>query len=305
MDARLRPAFERDQALAALDELWNFPVEDLTPLKDGEVSAAFAFRSDGSEYILRISHRPENFQKDRLVFERLNGTSVPVPAVHLLSAYQDLAVCVSERLPGQLFCDLPVDRQRELAPKLLEVLSAIHHTDVSDTSGYGGWTDWIGPSTSAASEIAETIRDLEAQAAEANDSEMKHALTAARRFLPYVSEERRLLHGDYGFNNVVTDGTSITGVFDWANSAYGDPVKDVAWLNFWQSDIDFGELYEPYLKEPGTGIPHYQERLQLFLYLEVAGSLGFFRSKGSPSGRQFVCSRLAQLQDAGARGIGV
>ena len=42
-----------------------------------------------------------------------------------------------------------------------------------------------------------------------------------------------LLHGDYGFDNVLVDQGKISGVLDWANAKYGDFLYDVAWLDFW------------------------------------------------------------------------
>jgi Ser/Thr protein kinase RdoA (MazF antagonist) len=45
--------------------------------------------------------------------------------------------------------------------------------------------------------------------------------------------DARLLHGDLGSHNVLTDGTDITGLIDWEDCLAGDPVFDVAsWATF-------------------------------------------------------------------------
>jgi aminoglycoside phosphotransferase (APT) family kinase protein len=45
--------------------------------------------------------------------------------------------------------------------------------------------------------------------------------------------EPRLLHGDLGSHNVLSDGTAIVGLIDWEDCLAGDPVFDIAgWATF-------------------------------------------------------------------------
>ena len=48
------------------------------------------------------------------------------------------------------------------------------------------------------------------------------------KLIEYCPEEHKLVHGDFGSNNVLTDGQKITGVLDWDCALYGDPLFDVA-----------------------------------------------------------------------------
>ena len=48
--------------------------------------------------------------------------------------------------------------------------------------------------------------------------------------LAYLPTERYLIHGDYGFNNVLADEGRVTAVLDWANAKFGDFLFDVAYL---------------------------------------------------------------------------
>ncbi len=36
------------------------------------------------------------------------------------------------------------------------------------------------------------------------------------------------MHGDFGSNNVLADGTVTTGVIDWGEAMFGDPRYDIA-----------------------------------------------------------------------------
>jgi hygromycin-B 4-O-kinase len=42
------------------------------------------------------------------------------------------------------------------------------------------------------------------------------------------------VHGDFGSNNVLTDGRCITGVIDWEEALIGDPLFDLAGVLFWR-----------------------------------------------------------------------
>ena len=42
-----------------------------------------------------------------------------------------------------------------------------------------------------------------------------------------------MIHGDLLYRNAMFEGDRLTGVFDWGCAAYGDPLYDVAWFEFW------------------------------------------------------------------------
>jgi len=94
----------------------------------------------------------------------------------------------------------------------------------------------------------------------------------------YLPEERYLVHGDYGHNNLVVDGKRVSGVIDWGNSSYGDFMHDVAWLDFWDPDVDYGKAFREHYRRTDRRVPHFEERLQLHKLAAASGSLGFYVS---------------------------
>src|SRR5438874_1468432 len=77
------------------------------------------------------------------------------------------------------------------------------------------------------------------------------------------------VHGNYGFDNVVSDGARITGVLDWADDLLGDFIYDTAYLDFWSvEDIPYGALWQNYAASRGEKIPQFEERMRCYmLYL--------------------------------------
>ena len=72
--------------------------------------------------------------------------------------------------------------------------------------------------------IAERAEDVTFQDA---DERVMDAL------LPAVTEIRKLLHGDFGSNNLIVNGERVAAVLDRDCAVYGDPLYEVASAYFW------------------------------------------------------------------------
>ena len=70
-----------------------------------------------------------------------------------------------------------------------------------------------------------------------------------------MQDFRNLVHGDFGSNNVLYDGTSITGVIDWSEGHDGDPLYDVANIFFWRTWLDCMDLLASFLERYGRFQP--------------------------------------------------
>src|SRR5581483_2201333 len=88
---------------------------------------------------------------------------------------------------------------------------------------------------------------------------------AMLRLLRYCPEARALIHNDAHFENVLADGGRITAVIDWANALYGDPLYEIARLDWWSEWSGWwydgvGEL----LRERYGAAPHFAERIACY-----------------------------------------
>jgi aminoglycoside phosphotransferase (APT) family kinase protein len=78
----------------------------------------------------------------------------------------------------------------------------------------------------------------------------------------------RLLHGDLGSHNVLTDGTAVVALIDWEDCLAGDPVFDVAlWATF-QPEHRYAAFLEGY-RAAGPLPDDFEVRFWLY-YLRVA-----------------------------------
>jgi hygromycin-B 4-O-kinase len=62
------------------------------------------------------------------------------------------------------------------------------------------------------------------------------AIDSIQSLVEFCPEERKLIHGDFGSFNVLSDGQRITALIDWELSMFGDPVFECGNLIFWNGD---------------------------------------------------------------------
>ena len=51
---------------------------------------------------------------------------------------------------------------------------------------------------------------------------MSRLLTEFEKLMSFCGDQKHLFHGDFGFDNVLSDGSRVTGVLDWAECGYGE-----------------------------------------------------------------------------------
>lgn len=196
-------------------------VGEYETLAEGEESQAIAVVADGRALVVRVNRDRAGFDKDRLAAERFER--VPVPAVVSIDPIDGAWICVSERAQGETLQALGAGAAR-YGDVLLEALDTIAASNVSfvtgcgplDAEGHGAfqsWTDFVtridGP------------EDLVRRVAD-------------RRY----PERRKLVHADFGSNNVLVADGAVTAVIDWSEAMVGDPLYDLANLFFWRSWLD-------------------------------------------------------------------
>ena len=266
---------------------------DLRLLAGGEFSRAFAFDADGRPYVIRVSaspHAPEVYAKDEWAFRHFASPALPIPRVIARGEEGELYFAISERVAGDRVDVIPPAARPALYPALLDVLDAIVATDVSSTRGYGPWSStgdgeaatWRGSLSAIADNRAEGYYgDWHALFRESFlERDLFDALYRRMlRLADFCPEERHLIHCDLHFDNILSDGHRITGVIDWGNAGYGDPLYDVAWLRRVNS---LGETFvDAALLDARYGAaPNYRERIACYELALGLDDLRFYAKTG-------------------------
>jgi hygromycin-B 4-O-kinase len=290
----VKPQVDEAAILALLRGHFAASIEGLAVVTGGQVAQTYTFAADGEDYIIRFNRRMgANFEKEVLISQRYASPRIPIPPVVHLGRLGELRYAISRRMPGKPLTELPPAENEALLPALLDALEAIHACDVADQPGYGIFgDDGVGLFPSWRQYLA-AIRE--------EDPEWDfygkwHALfdtTFLERdvfeliygrmvnLLDYCSEEKWLVHGSYGFGNVLAHEGHVSGVLDWLDAKYGDFVYDIAWLDFWAPQQNIPARSAERYARRGIGVPHFAERLRCYECYIGLDALRFFAKGGN------------------------
>lgn len=235
-----KPALQKEQIVAAIQAHYNPSVSTIHQLVEGEESQAFWFADEESkkEYVVRVNPSVEGFKKDAYASKYFASNNIIIPSVVCITQIDDSHyLCISEKLQGKTLQDASAKELEVLVKKNHETLQYIQDIDISQSNGYGPinsdgnapFSTWNAYLRS----ILPTEKDLEMVTQYISIESIQKIISVYESLLPFVSEERVLIHADYGANNVLTNGSTITGVIDWEEAMYGDSIYDMAIAYFW------------------------------------------------------------------------
>jgi len=259
-----------DQATAELRDLGHI-VRDVVPLSGGLWSAAFAFRENGGDYVVRFHERRDDLEKDRFA-ERWAAPGLRMPHMVEIGDMPVGAYGISERVHGRSIDELDEAGMRGILPKLFGTLDRLREADVSATRGYGLWHgDGNAPHPSWRASLVDNASVEGARArlrgTPVGTDAFDAGISAMRDLLGYASEERHVVHNDLLNYNVLVDREGVV-LLDWGASIYGDVLYDWALLAFWWpwyrarwGGIDMDAEVTEHFR--AAGVAHFAERLRL------------------------------------------
>lgn len=223
-------------------------VSHLEQIGKGCFSEAYSFIHNNIQKIIRLNSSDDDFQKDLQIYEMVNSESIPVPKIEEIGPYPGgRFFCISYRCPGQTFDKLSLQKQKAALPSLINTLAAIHQVNNLGTTGFG-LIDRQGRGKFET--WAEQLLNLENHKIDYNFPKLykrpyfdlilfNQLRDQLGDLIEGLSITRTLVHGDFGFGNLIIDQEQVTGVIDWAEARFGDPLYDYAWLDYWSEEICF------------------------------------------------------------------
>ncbi|MEX2238694.1 MAG: aminoglycoside phosphotransferase family protein [Dehalococcoidia bacterium] len=245
-----KPSLSEAEIVAAVQGMLPGAKTSLFPLAEGEECQAYGVNLTNRRLVVRVHPERRLFDKDLFAFERFSFTAVPVPEVLKIESVEGLWFCLTQFVEGETVQDASPATVENLLDEMVDVMRAIWNVpapgvgfgdfDPDGSAPYVTWQDYL--QAMAENHDWELI---------ANDLELPGFRGVLDRYLALAAgcpEERVLVHGDSGSNNVLTDGKRITAVIDWGDGMYGDPLYDVATARFWQQPPSFPVHWQHYRK---------------------------------------------------------
>lgn len=232
----MKPRLSPDRIASFLKERYPGSVDKVRALTEGEERQVFAFRHNQESLVIRIASGLDGFLKEAFVSRTFGGGAVPVPEV--ISSGQvddDHAFCITPLMSGATLQAVDRPTLLRLVTEVDRVLNAIYALDPGETTGYGPFNrHGTGAFRSWSAFMAQPLEEqLDPGDVEIDRRRYRNALRRLERLIPACPETRKLVHGDFGSNNVLTDGDLISGVLDWESALFGDPLYDQANILYW------------------------------------------------------------------------
>ena len=205
-------------------------------LAEGETSQVVSFvRSDGQKLVLRIREHQKDLLADKYAYRQFGG-NLPIPEFLEVGQFaSDTYYCITVFANGVTAKSLSPDELAGVLPIIQDVLAKIYTMDVTSTQGYG----YIDTATGNGPDPSWELSLIRERNLLGLDELRQHAMTIGlpdstidrlngqfEDNLPYVSQVRRLLHGDPGHDNLLILEGKVSAVIDWEQMAYGDWVRD-------------------------------------------------------------------------------
>jgi aminoglycoside phosphotransferase (APT) family kinase protein len=204
-----------------VDEL-HLIVEGVAP--GGEFGAIFVRDRDGRPLVLKAmtgAHRSRQWERGVTIARRLRTAGYPAPEYIATGTSGDLVWSVQERIGGRL----PEPLRLTHTSTLLD-LTSLHIGAAADLEPIGSEQ----PNLALSLASAQRLQDDERTSAVA-----KEAAGVLRHGIPDGLRSSDVRHGDFHHRNLLVNGDSVIGVFDWENAGRGDWRFDVATLAFWST----------------------------------------------------------------------
>ena len=222
------------------------PIESLTPLPGGFWSAAYGYRSEGQDLVLRVGTIPEGFDADREAMA-FDAPDLPVPKVLEIGRAFDVGYAISERHHGRFLEDVRPDespRSTRMLARLLHALRTIEERPDLSVSGqeavlapHDSWRNFLS------GQLVDdgTSRTAGWRAALAERPGLDRLFRSCERRIgervDACAERRHVVHGDLLYQNVLVneDASAVTAVFSWKHSMRGDFLWDTAHCTFFSA----------------------------------------------------------------------
>lgn len=285
----------------------DISVADLIPIADGEVSQAYFFEIKGQSKVLRINtHTDEGFKKDKFAYEHFSNANIPIPKIEEIGQLPGGSFyAVSERLPGVTLDKLTGDQFQAALPSVVQTMEAIHQTEpispgfgwikLDGNGKYNSWHEALdGSQAGEEDDNLDSINFFERDIYNSARAKIKEYYKFCPKYI------RNLIHTDYGFNNTLCKNGQITGVLDWDGVSYGDPLYDVAWLDFWASafnwKMDVVAKIKQYYIDQDALTKDFEERIICYKMIIAANCMSFFAMSRQEDKYNYVRDQLLKMK---------
>jgi hygromycin-B 4-O-kinase len=286
----IRPRIDDSTAARVLEGCVGEKALEVSRVSSGLISATFQCLAQTGTFIVQFNEPDlaEGLTVERRFKERLRKAGVPLREVIGDGMHEGLKWTVTKKAPGKRMTSLDSVDYEAALPSVFDTLLAISGVDVSDWDGYG-WFNENGQGmweTWAAHLFFVQEEEPEGMFYGSWHSLFDTTFLERGRFEEYFSEmarlskglspPRQLVHGGFGYDNVLVEKRKVSAVLDWQDARFGDSLLDLAYADFWPSGFDLTDMFQSHCEARGVRHDDYHRRVRCYKYYIGLDAMRFF-----------------------------
>ena len=267
-------------------------VETLVPLKGGEWSAAYKYRFDGYDYVIRLSNVNDNFYRDKFA-TGYSSVALPIPQIINIDKYEDQYYALSPFYYGEPFEKLSVINLDKTISSFIKMMTALQSTNLNSIRGYGTITNTgLGAFNSWNDALLDVNKERSDSLIPGWKSILRKDIRALSKYnlfyqqlddlVSFCPKSKGLIHGDLLYQNLLVDNAKISAVLDWGCAMIGDPLYDIAIFSFFEpwypafSQVKLiDKMIQSYLAQSPDNSTNFKERMLAYQIHLTLGNIAY------------------------------
>ena len=272
-------------------------------LTEGHSSQVFSFENTQKQrFVIRIRESKKDLDADEYAFQHFSR-DVPIPEVIEIGMFDsEVYYAITPFIEGETLKFLPKNLFDAALPSVKEAFAKTFRVDISTTSGYGDidFTTGNAPASSWKESLQNELKSLDIQSLQQSaknislpEDTVDALVNQFTNNLPYVSEYRRLLHGDPGGDNVIVQDNVVIALIDWEQVAYGDWLRDFSRFEL-SGRHDYGNAHE-FAETHNLESEHIPERKAVYWAINTLRDIEFADKHHSEKVAEWVKKNLERI----------
>ena len=308
-----KPVIDRETVTFLLRNELQIDFHNLEEIGDGQISRTYSLDVGGRPCVLQFTKHSmsQGCLNERFFGERFRQMNIPVRSVIHEGDFAGLHFTVAAKVHGKGLSQLPLDEFMAVLPSVMDILLRIASVDTSDTTGYG----WLNPNGNGSfaswPEHLCQVRNEEPgqfydrwhelfNSTFLDRQVFDHFYTKMKDLIDLTPSRRELVHGGFGYGNMLVNDGRISVVLDWQDARYGDHVFDLAYMVNWldrSTQEACVNVYEESLGKIGRSEAHLEDRMKCYQYYIGVDGLRFAAKTQNERFYRAVLEKLSLLDE--------
>ncbi len=280
----------------------GFVSDSVKQLVEGHTSQVFSFETSAGLYVIRIRDNKKDFEADIFAFQNFSE-QLPIPEVFGTGTFDDVSFyAIAPYIDGDTLNTESSDAFTETLPNVKETIAKTFQSDISAFTGYGNpyfntgnavATTWKNALLNELEALGGAKLSFHATNIGLPEDSVAKLINQFKNNLPYVSEYRRLLHGDPGGDNMIINNGKVVALLDWEQMSYGDWLRDFSRFEFWSKN-DYGDTGE-FAAQYNLESEHLNERKAVYWAIHALRAIEFADVQGSEKVAKWMRSNIERI----------